>query len=299
VQAWGLRQRAPGWREPALSSRSWTVLAPECQARPASALRQCRRTGAGGGLELVQLVDVLRQFRHAVAAVLCLAGLCHLLVGGAGGGTALRDGELVRCAGRGIAIFDVGLQLARGIPARCRYVRGRRVFSQALAVGAEIAALRSDGAARFRGRHGGRFGGAGQVEHGASTHAIDVATNECIGVGQQQRDQHLVERHVCGLVGACDLAGGVAALNGDLLAAAATAGAGRCGCRDRSRGWRRSGCRGRGRDSRRCDAFAASARGGGCRALDGRGNLGSNRCNGCCRRSRGAWRVAGGSSSTV
>jgi hypothetical protein len=33
-------------------------------------------------------------------------------VGGAGGGTALRDGELVRCAGRGIAIVDVGLQLA-------------------------------------------------------------------------------------------------------------------------------------------------------------------------------------------
>ena len=94
---------------------------------------------------------------------------------------------------------------------------GRRgIGGQFFAEVAKVAALCDHSLCGLRRSNGLRLLGRGHIHHGTRFDAVDVAVDKGLGVGAQQGHQHLIERDRGWLGGHGDLAGGIAALDGDL-----------------------------------------------------------------------------------
>ncbi len=234
--------------------------------------RLCRRLrGLGGSagalLQLLEFFDVARQLGHPRRSVFLLGVLRSLGFGAAGArlDRALRQGQLVRGRRGGLlAIVDRCLHLAGGLARALAGRRRRHVARQGLAVLAEVRALRANGFLRVGG--GDRVGllRRRHVQHGAGLEPVHVVADEGVRVVAEQRDQHLVERHVGALVALGDAVQRVAFL--DLVFALAARRAGRC---DRRRSLHRAAsgrrCGARRRRSLRRSRRGARARCGLCR----------------------------------
>ena len=170
-----------------------------CRTR---ARRRGRRRRLRCLADAIEIVDVLLQLGDASGFGLALALARETVLGAARRrrrrGAALAQLERVgagtgglllvvdRCRDAAAALALVRLGHRRGALRRC---------GEALAIGAEIGALRGDRLARLARRD--RLGGfsRGHGEDDARLEAIHVVAAEGARIGAEQRHQHLVERH--------------------------------------------------------------------------------------------------------
>ena len=246
--------------------------------------RSWRRGGcgnAGRSGDPVQIADVLGELRDPGGLVLGLAVTRGLVLGLALHRT-LGQREFVRRRGGRALVLDLGLHPAAGAAFWRGRLQGRCRGCQLGTEGVEVLALRNDRLRCLGARHGAGLVRIRNVEHGTGLDAVHITVDESIGIGAQQRDQHLVQRNTGGFVGRGDAPRCVAGLDGDLLRTRAW---GRCRHRSGRRRERRCGAR-RSRWSDRCSGRRGrrhSRRGaswcGVCRAWRG-GYLGCGRGTG-------------------
>ena len=116
-----------------------------------------------------------------------------------------------------------------------------------IAIRVPVGRLHADDLRRFAGLRARHFVGARNRDDRTAAQAVHVLAFERVGVGAEQRDQHLVERRARCAIVVRDLRKRVAALDRVRVARASR------GCRRRSRGGSRA--RGRRANARRCDRF--------------------------------------------
>ena len=209
---------------------------------------------------LQRLVGLL-QFGRTLLLLLerALAGGCFVFGGllrrcAARRRIGLGDLQLVAASRRGGPVLDLGTDaaLARGGGRRCGSDRGAagRSLGEPAAIAREVGTLRRHFVARAASRDGLHRSRRRDRQRAAGDQPVHVVSDERVGVGLEQRNQHLVQVCAGRLVLGSNLAQRIAGLDLVRLLAGSRGGGGsrrggRRGC------WRRSSGR-RGRSGRRC-----------------------------------------------
>ena len=190
-----------------------------------------------------------------------------------------RQGQLVRGTGGCLFFLDAGLHCASCLSPCRRYCLGRRCVRQFAAELIEVGALNRHDLAGFCGWDTASLVRCRNLDDSTRPDAIDVAVDESVRVGAQQRDQHLIQGNLDRLVRSGDSSGRVAWPDRDGFARSRRLG---ClfGCSCPCSGCRSGFLRGRRSDRGGWQrAHSRGCRGGRCGPRRRRSDLGRSGCN--------------------